>query len=509
MRALRPSARRRGTSRRSALAAALVGCLVLTGCDFEVSDLPLPGGPDTGSDPITVTVEFADVLDLVSNSTVKVNEVNVGKVTDVELAGDHAEVTLELREDTELPANAVAEIRQTSLLGEKFVSLAAPTAAASAGRLEDGDTIPLERSGRNPEVEEVLGALSLVLNGGGVAQLKTISTELNKALEGNEDSARSVLTQVNTLMGTLDDNKGAIVRAIEAVDRLAASARAQEDTIDAALAELPSALASIDAQRADLVRTLQALSGLGDVGVRVIRASKQATIDVVRNLEPTLTQLAAAGDNLVNAIDTALTYPFTDDVVGRDPQIARNLHMGDYVNLSINLDVNLRDAFQAAASGSVLPSVVNPTQTVSDLLRCITSGSLRSPACQRVLATVNGLANLLNECKKPGNRDAALCQVLNQVPGLPGAPDLGALLGGAAPPAPSAGATSGSGGGLGGLLGGLGLGRAAPGKPGELSLPVETPAQGFTYEQLAAVYDPTLVRLMMPGLDGAPTGGGR
>ena len=39
----------------------------------------------------------------------------------------------------------------------------------------------------------MLGALSLLLNGGGVAQLKTITTELNNALEGREDSAKSVL----------------------------------------------------------------------------------------------------------------------------------------------------------------------------------------------------------------------------------------------------------------------------------------------------------------------------
>ena len=83
--------------------------------------------------------------------------------------------------------------------------------------------IPLARSGRNPEVEEVLGALSLLLNGGGVAQLKTIASELNKALDGNEGSAKSVLTQVETLTGQLDDNKGEIVRAIESLNGLAIS----------------------------------------------------------------------------------------------------------------------------------------------------------------------------------------------------------------------------------------------------------------------------------------------
>ena len=34
----------------------------------------------------------------------------------------------------------------------------------------------------------MLGALSLLLNGGGVAQLKTITSELNNALEGREGS---------------------------------------------------------------------------------------------------------------------------------------------------------------------------------------------------------------------------------------------------------------------------------------------------------------------------------
>lgn len=476
------------------LAAALVGCLALTGCDFDVYDLPLPGGTDTGDDPMTVKVQFADVLDLVPDSTVKVSEVNVGKVTDVELDGQVAEVTLELRNDTELPANAIAQIRQTSLLGEKFVSLDAPPTGASSDLLEDGDTIPLARSGRNPEVEEVLGALSLVLNGGGVAQLKTISTELNKALEGNEDSARSVLTQVETLMGSLDENKESIVQAIEAVDRLARSARAQEASIDAALEELPAALTSIDAQRDDLVRMLQALSQLGNVGTRVIRASKEATIGVIRNLEPTLTQLANAGDSFVNALDTALTYPFVDDLVGRDPQVARNLHMGDYVNLSINLDVNARDIVAAAASGSVLPPAVNPTQTIGDVLRCLQSGNPASAACQRVVADVGKLLHLANECRKAENSDSAVCRGLGLVPGLPGAPT--GQLGSAVPSvAPSAG----SGGVLGGLLGGLG--RAAPGAPRVL-------AGDFTYEELSTVYDPTLVRLMLPGLDTTPARSG-
>ena len=141
---------RRRTTRATVLGV-LAGALLLTGCDFDVYQLPLPGGTDAGADALEVKVQFADVLDLVPKSTVKVNDVSVGQVTDVDLDGYVAEVTLELRNDTELPENTVAEIRQTSLLGEKFVSLS-PPAEGATGELTTGDTIPIDRTGRNPEV---------------------------------------------------------------------------------------------------------------------------------------------------------------------------------------------------------------------------------------------------------------------------------------------------------------------------------------------------------------------
>jgi phospholipid/cholesterol/gamma-HCH transport system substrate-binding protein len=320
----------------------VVGLLALSGCRFDIYSLPLPGGADTGDHPMTVTVEFADVLDLVPQSSVKVADVTVGKVAKVDLDGYHAKVTLELNDKVDLPANAVATIRQTSLLGEKFVSLAPPAEGASPERLANHSEIPLASTGRNPEVEEVLSALSLILNGGGVAQLKTISHELNLALEGNEGSARSVLHQLSTLVKKLADNKGDIVHAIESVNRLAVSVEKQMPAIDSALEELPSALESLDRQRDDLVKMLKALAQLSDVGVRVIKASKASTIDAFHQLDPVLSALADAGDALPNALQIFFTYPFPDaNLISRDPQTARDLRMGDYVNLSVQLDIDL------------------------------------------------------------------------------------------------------------------------------------------------------------------------
>ncbi len=484
------------------LVLALLGSLMLGGCGIDIYKLPLPGGTDVGDRPMTVHIMFRDVLDLVPQSTVKVSDVNVGKVTDVSLDGYTADVTVQLRRDVELPDNAEATIRQTSLLGEKFVSLAAPQSGASADRLQSGDVIPLERSGRNPEVEEVLGALSLLLNGGGVAQLRTIAQELNIALEGREGTTRSVLDQVQTLMTQLDDHKADIVNAIDKLNDLSVAINKQRSSIDAALDELPSALTSIDKQRKDLVKLLQALAELSDVGVGVIRASKTATIDSLQQLTPVLSQIAASGDDFVNAFNVFLTYPFVDEVVGRDPQVARNLHMGDYTNLSITLDINLDTGITLPTElptglptlptdlPTTLPTLIEPTVIIGDVLACLQSGSLTSPECMKVLALPDKLLKLREECAKPENEDKAVCKQLALVPGLPSD----------SPTAPVTIPTS--------ILTQITtliptlLPRAAPGAH------LQYGPHGPTMEQLMQIYDPDLVNLLVPGMV-LGQGGGR
>jgi phospholipid/cholesterol/gamma-HCH transport system substrate-binding protein len=361
-----PNQKRRSRAGRMA-AVACAGALALSGCDFDVYSLPLPGGADLGDDPYTVKVDFRDVLDLVPQSSVKVDDVTVGKVTDIDVEGYHAQVTLAVRGDVKLPDNALAEIRQTSLLGEKFVSLKPPEAGAT-GELSDGDEIGLDRSGRNPEVEEVLGAMSLLLNGGGVAQLKTISTELNNALEGREGDVRSVLNQLDTFMEQLDENKQDIVQAIESLNELAISVNKQRGSIELALDEMPEALASIERQRDDLVKMLRALNDLSSVATRVIRESKTATIDSLRSLDPMLTKLAEAGDSLPKAFQVFLTYPFVDEVVGKNPAQARDLHMGDYTNLSVQMDIDLSKGIPTIPSPPGSP--IDPNKPLTNAQKC-------------------------------------------------------------------------------------------------------------------------------------------
>jgi phospholipid/cholesterol/gamma-HCH transport system substrate-binding protein len=327
------------------VAALAAGMLLLGGCGFRGAySLTLPGGADVGDDPYTVEVEFLDVLDLVPQSGVRVADVPVGRVESIELDEDDwtAVVTLAVNGDVELPANAVAAIQQSSLLGEKYVELAPPGNEEPEGRLGDDSRIPLDRTNRNVEVEELLGALSLVLNGGGLAQLQTINRELGDALEGREAEIKDTLDQLDTFIGGLDAQKEEINRALDRANELAATLSARTATIENALDAIGPGLDVINEQRDLLVSMLEGLARLGDVGTRIINESAANTVEDLKLLQPILTQLAAAGPDLAGSLELLLTYPFPDSSLSSlNYREAQTGGMALFTNMTATIDLDL------------------------------------------------------------------------------------------------------------------------------------------------------------------------
>ena len=406
----------------------VAAALLLSSCKFDGAyDLPLPGGPVDANHAIKVTAEFDDILNIVPKSPVMVDDVTVGEVTDVERVGWHAKVTLLVRNDVDLPDNAIAEIRQVSLLGEKYVALEPPPDGASDGRLGDGDNIPLSATGRNPEVEEVLGALSFLLSGGGVAQLGTITEELNKAMNGRQDNLRHLLGSLTDVVGTLDDQKGDIIRALESVNNLTATLNQEKQTVTGALDVAGPAIKVLADQHDELIGMLSALDRLGVVGTRVISASKDDLLRSLAHLKPVLSRLHQAGDKLAPGLNLIISFPF--------PKEASEIVRGDYANTSIRADINLENFLPA---GTTIPPINIPDiplpdlppvgTVVSDVQKCLQSLNIASAACQRVLANLDLLTSLKKKCQKDKYKGNPVCTVLNTLPNIP-LDELGAAIG--------------------------------------------------------------------------------
>src|SRR5260370_13700340 len=99
------------------------------------------------------------------------------------------------------------------------------------GKAAGGAMIPGARTTSNATVEEVLGALSLLLNGGGISQIHTITTQLNAALAGNQPQIRALFVNLHTFLANLDAHKQAIKSALDGLAALSATLAAPERPI--------------------------------------------------------------------------------------------------------------------------------------------------------------------------------------------------------------------------------------------------------------------------------------
>jgi phospholipid/cholesterol/gamma-HCH transport system substrate-binding protein len=339
----------------AALATALVAVVALAGCRApSIANVTLPGGKAASGPARHVTVYLADALDLVPQSAVHVNDVTVGTVEKVSLdqATQQAKVQLRLLRSVQVPANVTAVLRQTSLLGEKFISLEVPSGAQPSGTLADGAVLAVDKTSEEQQLEDVFGALSALLNGGGVAQLQTIAVELSRLLAGRESTVRDLLTQFTTLTTNLDQRRDEITRALDSVDRLAGQLSAQRSVLVTALQDIAPGLKVLAGEEKDLTSLLQGLDNLGTVAKRVIHETQADTLHDLQALQPTLARLNQAGADLTGSLQLLLSYPFADKVINAVP--------GDYTGLYVTLNVDLRPGSTAFPLGCTGPLAGSP-----------------------------------------------------------------------------------------------------------------------------------------------------
>ena len=228
--------------------------------------------------------------------------------------------------DVDLPKGTTARLQQTSLLGEKYVALIRPTESdPGAASLQSGANIPIADTSQVAEIEQVLGALSLVVNGGGLAKFQDISQELTKVSAGRPEEIRGFLDNMETFMTSLDARKGAITAALDSVAKLSVTLDNDKDKIAKALEGLSPGLKVLAEQRGQLVEMLKALDKLSDVSIRTLNASQKDMVEDMQLLEPILRELAESGDALPNSLELLLTYPFPDSVL--------DAIKGDYLNV--------------------------------------------------------------------------------------------------------------------------------------------------------------------------------
>lgn len=203
-----------------AVTTALSGCAALT-------PTKLPSA-QTFRSGWTLKVEFPTVVNLPDQSKVTINGIDGGVVKASRIVGKNAEATLLINDGITVSADATAEIRQDTLLGDTYVSLTNPS-TGTQNPLPHGGVLPVANTKQPVQIESLLSSLANFVNtgSGGVGDLGETFRRVNaqfpenpedvRRVEGtmmdtlnawanNTDQLNELLTSANGVVGTLADN---------------------------------------------------------------------------------------------------------------------------------------------------------------------------------------------------------------------------------------------------------------------------------------------------------------
>ncbi len=323
-----------GASIRRLLAAGTCVALTASGCAFQgINSLPLPGAVGRGSDAVIYHVQIANVSTLESNSPVLMNDVVIGSVGKMDVQDWHANVEISVKPDVVVPANVVASVGQTSLLGSMHLALNPPLGEKPQGKLAPGTTIGLNESSTYPTTEQTLSSLSVVVNAGGLGQIGDIVHTFNQALSGREEDWRNLFTRLDEFIGTLDQQRQNLVATIDGLNRVASTFAGRRDAINDALQRIPRALEVLDRERPQLTTALTKLGTFSDTANRLVNDTQADLVNNLKNLQPTIQALADVGPEFDAAIAYGTVFPYGQNLIDRAVR-------GDFINLFATVDIS-------------------------------------------------------------------------------------------------------------------------------------------------------------------------
>ncbi|MGO9508922.1 MAG: virulence factor Mce family protein [Mycobacterium sp.] len=325
----------------------LVVALVLSSCGWRgIANVAIPGGPGSGEGAWTIYVQVPDTLAINGNSKVMVADVPVGSIRAINLRNWVATLTLGLDKGIKLPKNTTAKIGQTSLLGSQHIELAAPD-NPSPELLRIGDTIPLKNSSAFPSTEQTLASISLILRGGGVPNLETLTNEIYNIFHGRANDIRAFLGKLDTFVQQANLQRDDITHAIDSTNRLLSYVGNRNDVIDRVLTDIPPLIKHFADTKNLLINASESVGRLAQAADQYLSEARGPLHTDLQALQCPLKELGRASPYPIGALKLILTQPFDIDTV---PKMFR----GDYLNLSLTLDLTYSAIDNAFLTGTGL-----------------------------------------------------------------------------------------------------------------------------------------------------------
>lgn len=154
-------------------------------------------------DNYTLRVEMDRSGGLQPNGDVTVRGLRVGKVTSIKLTENGVEAEAQIHSDTKIPAGSKVAVGALSAAGEQYIDFRPES--DSGPYLSNGDVIPMSDTKTPVPITNVLDNLVKVINQVHPDKINRIVNELDVALKGGPNQARSIVEGAELLLQATDD----------------------------------------------------------------------------------------------------------------------------------------------------------------------------------------------------------------------------------------------------------------------------------------------------------------
>ena len=283
--------------------AGLAAVALVAGCSADPTDIPIPGTYVAGA-KYSVSIEFASVLQLPAKAKVVVDGVGVGVLTGVELKNQLVVATIDLQSQVQLPVDTTAELRQSTILGDIYISLQPPKNSPGPF-LADGDVIPERQTIPANNIENVLRSLSTLVTGSSFATLTDLVNTANRAFPDAAEFERIRKAGV-TALHDLSANTDALDRILDTAATISNTLVANRSDVDRVLADGPArfgAVAEVSLDIVDLILDIGYLTRhVGDLLVPI----EGDLHDIISVATPLLRTVSRADITVRENVDSAI-----------------------------------------------------------------------------------------------------------------------------------------------------------------------------------------------------------
>ncbi|AXV08010.1 MCE-family lipoprotein LprK (MCE-family lipoprotein Mce1e) [Euzebya pacifica] len=235
----------------------------------------------SSDDATVVLATFDDVADLTTNASVRLADVPIGTVADIELDSElQAMVTMEIDPEVALPGRLRARLRKTSVLGERFIDLVPVGEGGewiSGNEVEDTEVVP--------ELEEVIQTSTDLLIAVSTDTLAGAIRSGAEGLDGRGATLGEIIDDLNAVSTTYNANSADLVRLLEGLDQFLDTVGPQAEMHGRALEEIQQFTRVLAEEDDNLVDTLVNLQDLAETGTDIMVTHQQRIDDFVFRLD--------------------------------------------------------------------------------------------------------------------------------------------------------------------------------------------------------------------------------